>query len=226
MKKLLLVEDDPSFGYVLKEYLELKGYHTIWLKDGASAIKILKKTIFDLCILDIMLPDVDGFKVAESIKISTPEMPFLFLTAKSLKVDKLKGFALGCDDYQTKPIDEELLVAKIQAILTRVGKQNVIYPNYFTIGAYAFDRNNQSLVFQNENHILTEKECLLLSILCLYQNQLVDRKKILKEVWGSHDMFTRKSMDVFVSRLRKYLIHDPSVKIINVHNKGFILQTP
>jgi DNA-binding response OmpR family regulator len=225
MKKLLLVEDDNSFGYILKEYLDIKGFHVTWSRDGLQAISLIEQHTFDLCILDITLPGADGFSVAESIKKNEPGLPFIFLTAKGLKVDKLKGFRSGCDDYEVKPIDEELLVAKINAIISRSGKNVVENETHlYTIGAYQFDYRNQALLYKDKSTLLTQREAALLRLLCRHQNILVDRKTILKEIWGISDLFARKSMDVFISRLRKRLKDDASVKIINIHNRGFVLQ--
>jgi DNA-binding response OmpR family regulator len=225
MKKLLLVEDDTGFGYILKEYLEIKGFAVTWATDGLQAIDLIQRLAFDLCLLDIMLPGADGFAVADSIKKHESGLPFIFLTAKGLKVDKLKGFRSGCDDYEVKPIDEELLVAKINAIIARSEKSILQDKEHlFTIGEYLFDFNNLRLDHKGESVILTQREAALLRLLCLHQNILVDRKTVLKEIWGISDLFTRKSMDVFISRLRKHLKDDSSVKIINIHNKGFVLK--
>lgn len=225
MKKLLLVEDDNSFGYILKEYLDIKGFHVTWSRDGLQAIDLIRRHAFDLCILDIKLPGADGFAVAEAIRKYEPGLPFIFLTAKGLKVDKLKGFRSGCDDYEVKPVDEELLVAKINAIIARSGKTVAADENFcYQIGAYLFDYRNQALSYKEKQAVLTQREADLLKLLCQHQNILVDRKTVLKDIWGMNDLFTRKSMDVFISRLRKRLKDDPSVKIINIHNRGFVLQ--
>ena len=226
--RLLLVEDDESFGYILKEYLMLHDFEMTWIKDGNEAIRRLNQESFDLCILDIMLPGADGFTVASSLREHGGEIPFLFLTARSLKVDKLKGFRLGCDDYEVKPVDEELLLAKINAILARTSRSSpsssALTPTLLSLGAYQFDIRNQTLTFAGASRILTDRETELLQLLYAHRNELLDRKKVLKEVWGVADLFSRKSMDVFISRLRKYLSDDPSIRIINVHNKGFIMK--
>lgn len=224
--KLLLVEDDDSFGYILKEYLMLHNYDVTLIKNGKAAIKALGEQDFDLCILDIMLPEADGFEVAASISGDGNRVPFIFLTAKSLKIDKLKGFKLGCDDYEVKPVDEEILLAKIKAILNRSSRSEQNAEPFFDIGEYKYDVKNQALLYGSNKKILTEKEAELLKLLYHHRNQVLERKKVLKEVWEIADIFSRKSMDVFISRLRKYLSNDPRIKIINVHNKGFILQVP
>lgn len=224
--KLLLVEDDESFGYILKEYLSLHHFEVILITNGTDAIKKLKQENFDLCILDIMLPGADGFEIASSIIENGNSTPFIFLTAKSLKIDKLKGFRLGCDDFEVKPVDEEILLAKIQAILNRTcrEKNEPTEISFFTIGRYKYDVKNQTLILDDNKKILTDKEADLLKLLYQNKNQILERKKVLKEVWGVADLFSRKSMDVFISRLRKYLGGDDNIRIINVHNKGFILQ--
>lgn len=226
--KLLLVEDDDSFGYILKEYLMLHGYIVSLIKDGKAAIKKISEEDFDLCIFDIMLPGADGFEIAGKLKHINPDTPFIFLTSRSLKVDKLKGFQHGCDDYETKPVDEEVLLAKIQAILNRSSrtKNEMALPEIFNIGNYKYDSASRILSNDNDKKILTEREASLLALLFQNKNRLLDRKKVLKEIWGIADLFSRKSMDVFITKLRKYLSGDERIKIINVHNKGFIFQVP
>ncbi len=226
--RVLLVEDDESFGYILREYLVLHGFDITLSRDGREAINKLRECDFDLCILDIMLPGADGFEVAASLRESGNLTPFIFLTAKSLKIDKLKGFRLGCDDYEVKPVDEEILLAKIHALLNRSSKEKKEKPgsSMLTIGCFQYDVRNQMLLHQQGQKILTDKEAELLKLLHAHRNQLLERKKVLKEVWGVADLFSRKSMDVFITRLRKYLGEDPRIRIINVHNKGFIFQVP
>jgi DNA-binding response OmpR family regulator len=226
--KVLLVEDDESFGYILKEYLLLHDFDVTWIKDGINAIKKIKQDEFNICILDIMLPGADGFEVANSLLRHANETPFIFLTARSLKIDKLKGFRMGCDDYEVKPVDEEILLAKIFAILNRSArdKKDNIELSLLEIGSFQYDVKNQMLKTGNIKKILTDKESDLLKLLYSHRNQLVERKKVLKDIWGVADMFSRKSMDVFISRLRKYFSSDDSIRIINVHNKGFIFQVP
>ena len=227
MHKILVVEDDPGFGYILKEYLEMNNFDVTLMTHGKNIQHIVERHTFDVCLLDIMLPGKDGFAIAKEIKMIEPDLPFLFVTAKSLKVDKLKGFRLGCDDFIVKPIDEELLIARIQAIIHRSqrGKGGVPSQQFFDIGLYQLDVSNQRLTGAADQKILTERECKLLQLLCEHQNQLLTRKKALREIWGTHDEFSRKSMDVFIFRLRKYLEEDSSVQIRNVHGKGFILET-
>ena len=224
--EILVVEDDPSFGYILKEYLELNQIEVRLVVTGEAALQQLSRHHFDLCLLDIMLPDLDGFALAKAIRQQIPDMPFIFLTAKALKVDKLKGFRLGCDDYIVKPIDEELLIARIQAIIHRSKRSQVVpsIPTQIQIGEFYFDPQNQHLVYGQEKQYLTDMEARLLVLFCQSRPHLLSRRKALLEIWGSSDEFSRKSMDVFIFRLRKYLEKDPKVQIRNVHGKGFVLE--
>lgn len=226
MGKILLVEDDESFGYILKEYLEINDFHVTLAKNGEDGLKTFKKNTFDLCLLDVMMPLKDGFTLAKEIREADPDIPFMFLTAKALKVDKLKGFRLGCDDYIVKPIDEELLIARVKALIKRTTNDTALNSKetHHKIGKYEFDFTNQALSFEGKLQRLTEKEAKILQLLCEHKNVVLDRNKALKTVWGESDFFNRKSMDVFIHKLRGYLKKDPSVQIINVHGKGFILE--
>ncbi len=226
MSKILLAEDDQSFGYILKEYLEINGFEVVWAKDGNQGLREFNLGTFDLCILDIMMPAKDGFTLAKEIEEIDPDVPFIFLTAKALKVDKLKGFRLGCDDYVVKPIDEELFIARVRAIIKRSATGDKEGNNTYTIGKYLFNYTNQTLLINDSTERLTMKEAKVLQIFCDHKNQLVSRTKKLKTGWGVNDFFNRKSMDVFIFKLRKKLKDDPSVKITNVHGKGFLLEAP
>ncbi|MFK7810481.1 MAG: response regulator transcription factor [Saprospiraceae bacterium] len=223
MEKILLLEDDQSFGYILSEYLGMQDFDVVWTKTGKEAIALMSQHIFDLAILDIMLPDMNGFEVAEHTKTKHPNLPFIFLSAKSLKIDKLKGYRTGAVDYITKPVDEELLVVKIRALIGNQ-KKNSPSPNEYHIGNYVFHPSIQQLSHNNEITKLTTREAALLEMLCQHKNQLLPRKKALHEIWGNIDEFSRKSMDVFISHLRKYLAKDDRVTIENVHGKGFVLK--
>ena len=225
MKKILLTEDNETLGYILKEYLEMKGFSIHWAKDGKKGWKAFTERPFDLCILDVMMPETDGFTLAGKIKTENQSMPIIFLTAKSLKVDVLKGFNLGADDYIKKPVDEEELVARINAVLSRAQAATTppTAPQY-TIGNYTFDPKNQKLSIEENHRYLTEREARLLLMLCKNKGNLTDRATALKNIWGKNDYFNRKSMDVFISRLRKYMAGDPRIKIVNVHGSGFILR--
>ena len=218
MKKVFLVEDDPNLGYILKEYLELNDFDVQLETNGLDAIEHF--TDADICILDLMLPLKDGFEVAKYIR-SISKIPLLFLTAKSLKVDKLKAFKLGADDYLVKPVDEEELIARIHAILNRYSEKS--QHTQYSIGNYAFDYSNQILTIDNDIIRLTERESMILVELCKHKNQIVSRERILKKIWGDNDYFNRRSMDVFISKLRKYLNRDNSIAIKNIHGKGFVL---
>ncbi|MEP5611917.1 MAG: response regulator transcription factor [Cyclobacteriaceae bacterium] len=226
MGKILLVEDDESFGYILKEYLEINDFSVTLATNGEDGLKTFKKNAFDLCLLDVMMPLKDGFTLAKEIRDEDPDIPFIFLTAKALKVDKLRGFRLGCDDYIVKPIDEELLIARVRALIKRASSDSETSKKItqFAIGKYQFDFLNQGLRFEDQVRRLTEKESKILLLLCEHRNVVLDRNKALKTVWGESDFFNRKSMDVFIHKLRGYLKEDPSIQIINVHGKGFILE--
>ncbi|MEM7375593.1 MAG: response regulator transcription factor [Bacteroidota bacterium] len=219
---ILLLEDDPGFGYILSEYLRLQEFEVNWVTSGEEAIQQLTNHLYELAILDIMLPGIDGFEFANLMKQQAPDLPFIFLSAKSLKVDKLKGFRIGAYDYLTKPIDEELLVAKIKALL-RQNQKSAHHQDQYHIGQYLFIPSRFQLTFETETIKLTAREAELLSLLCAHRQQLMPRKKALQQIWGAQDEFSRKSMDVFVSRLRKYLSKDAAIRIENVHGKGFIL---
>jgi DNA-binding response OmpR family regulator len=224
MYHILLAEDDESLGYVLKEYLELHHFRVHLAKDGEAAIAAFGHSPFDVCILDVMLPRKDGFAVAAAIKHLSEKVPVIFLTAKSLKIDKLKAFNLGADDYIVKPVDEEELIARIQAVMRRADPQTHDAVNQqFSIGNYVFDVTNQSLTLGNKKQVITVREAALLKLLCEHKDRILDRKEALKRVWGESDYFTRRSMDVFISHLRKYLSADPSIEIKNVHGKGYVL---
>lgn len=226
MKKsnILLVEDDSNFGYILKEYLEIHDLNVTLAQDGNEGLQAFEKGFFDLCILDVMMPVKDGFTLAQDIRAVDPDIPFIFLTAKALKIDKLKGFKLGCDDYVVKPIDEELFIARIKAIIKRTTNNHSSNGNLFKIGEYNFDFSNHSLERYGQTHRLTEKEARILLMLCERKNEVLDRRKALKSIWGESDFFNRKSMDVFIHKLRKYLEEDSSIRITNVHGKGFVLE--
>lgn len=224
MNRILLVEDDKNLGYILKEYLQMHDFKVDLSEDGELGLKLFESNTYDLCILDVMMPKKDGFTLAGDIKKINADIPLIFLTAKSLKVDKLKGFKAGCDDYIVKPVDEEELIARINALLRRSQPSDKNNNSVFNIGAYVFDPKNQKLKMGSEEIMLTEKESDILQMLCSEMGQLVERTKILNALWGENDYFSRRSMDVFISKLRKHLHNDPKVKITNVHGKGFLLE--
>jgi DNA-binding response OmpR family regulator len=224
MNKILLVEDDQSLGYILKEYLQMNDYEVAWQQDGEAGLNAFKASRFDICILDVMIPKIDGFELASEIKKINKAVPVVFLTAKSLKIDKLKGFKTGCDDYITKPVDEEELIARIGAILRRSNPEPLAVSDNYKIGTYTFCTSKQQLKRNDNIAQLTEKESKILTMLCLKKGELVERDRILKALWGESDYFKRRSMDVFIYKIRKHLSDDPSIKISNIHSKGFILE--
>ncbi len=225
---LLLVEDDANLSMVLRDFLEMSGYNCVVAADGKEGLKLFLKNPFDMCILDIMMPKMDGFTLAGEIRKKNPGIPIIFLTAKSLKEDRLKGFQQGCDDYITKPFSTEELSMRIKAILRRCmrlenadNKENGLR---FIIGKYTFDVDNMQLSDNDKKQSLTRKEAALLKLLCEYKNRLLPRDMALNLLWGDADYFAGRSMDVFIARLRKYLKDDPHVAIINVHGTGFRLE--
>ena len=224
--RLLLVEDDESLGYLLSEYLQIKEFQVTWAKTGKAALQAIEREQLDLAILDIMLPDLDGFTLAGQIKQKHPELPFIFLSARSLKVDVLKGFSLGAVDYLKKPIDEEELVARIQNLLDRLVRPDFSLPQeqVHSIGEYSFNSNSQELIHNGNTTALTARESELLLYLSQNRNKLCSHKDILNLLWGKNDYFNRKSLNVFIFHLRKYLSEDPRIRIDNVHKKGFILR--
>jgi len=223
--RLLLVEDDPNLGDILSEYLSLKGYDTVLCKNGSEGYNTFLKQTFDMCILDVMMPIMDGFTLAQKIRDTNEQIPIVFLTAKSLKEDKLEGFKKGGDDYITKPFSMEELQLRIDAILRRCQQQNVVKPEVdeYSIGGYVFNHIKQTLIFEAKQQKLTTKESALLKILSQYKNQVMPREIALKTIWGEDNYFTARSMDVFITKLRKYLKKDDVVSIINVHGKGYKL---
>jgi two-component system, OmpR family, response regulator len=223
--KILIAEDDENLGYILSEYLKMHDFEVHLSKNGEEALKMYYKQAFDLCIFDIMMPKLDGYSLAKKIREENINIPIIFLTAKTLKVDKLKGFNIGADDYIVKPVDDEELIARIKAILKRVSNNKPITVNtIFNIGEYIFDFNNQTLTIGKEKRILTTKESEILRALCESDGEILNRKIILNKLWGENDYFNRKSMDVFIYKLRKYLSKDTNIKIKNIHGKGFILE--
>ncbi len=223
MPDILLIEDDASFGYILSEYLRLNDFEVMWCKQVAESREALEQHTFQVAILDIMLPDGNGYELAEFIRQTYPDLPFLFLSAKVLKVDKLKGYKLGADDYITKPVDEELLLAKLRVILNRKAPQSEAADNWLTIGMFQFHPGLQQLQQDTTQFSLTRRESELLHLLYRHKGQLLPRNKALAEIWHSTDEFSRKSMDVFISKLRRYLAADATLEIRNIHGKGFTL---
>ncbi len=223
--KVLLVEDDPNLGSLLKEYLDAKGYSTVLAVNGKQGYDVFSKDKFGICILDVMMPIKDGFTLAKEIRAIDVNIPIVFLTAKSMKEDALEGFTVGADDYITKPFSMEELLMRIKAILRRTENKSVKNSdqNEFKIGNYKFDYKHQILDLNGIQHKLTTKEAELLKLLCLHENNVLDRNFALKSIWHDDNYFNGRSMDVYIAKLRKYLKEDPSVELINVHGKGFKL---
>jgi DNA-binding response OmpR family regulator len=222
--KILLAEDDENLGLLLKEYLNAKGYDTDLFKDGEKAQKGFKNYYYDICILDVMMPLMDGFTLAREVRIINPAMPILFLTAKSMKEDVLEGFTIGADDYMTKPFSIEELLMRIEAILRRtMNDPTAAGQDSFQIGNYLFEVTKQTLTNGDSVKRLTTKESELLKLLCINKNSVLDRNFALKTIWIDDSYFNARSMDVYITKLRKYLSDDPSVEIINVRGKGFKL---
>ena len=224
--RIILVEDSADLGYLLSEYLSMKNFEINWFINGISALKNLESNKYDLAILDITMPDMDGFSLAEQMKERFPELPFLFLSARSLKVDVLKGFYLGAVDYLKKPIDEEELVIRIENLLNRLNSEKRVEEDicHFKLGQFTFNSLNQELSINDEIFHLTTKESELLHYLVLRQNMLCSHKDILIKLWGNNDYFNKKSLNVFITRLRKYLEKDSAISLDNVHSQGFILR--
>lgn len=219
---ILLVEDDESLAYVIKDNLSLSGYDVVHVEDGAKALETYTNEDFDLCLLDVMLPKVDGFTLGKIIREKDNNIPILYLTAKSMQEDKLEGFKSGGDDYITKPFSMEELLFRIEVFLKRTGTTNKTEP-IFKLGNYIFDYSDLSLIINDNRKHLTQKEADVLKYFCLNKNKVVKREEILKEVWGDDDYFLGRSLDVFISKLRKYLIEDDQVIILNRHSVGFEL---
>ncbi len=226
--KLLLAEDDPNLGEILKDYLELKGkFEVVLAVDGEQAIGEFHREKFDLCILDVMMPKKDGFTLAREIRKFNEDIPIIFATAKGMMEDKSAAYGIGGDDYITKPFRVEELLLRINALLKRVSVQESgsieQLPNTFTIGNYYFDYTNQYLLFDEHKQKLSTKEAELLRMLCLKKNDVLTREEALIKIWHDDNYFNGRSMDVFLSKLRKYLRDDSNVEIVNVHGKGYKL---
>ncbi len=224
--KILLVEDDANLSMVLHDYLEMIGYDTVLEKDGEAGLKAFNNNKFDLCILDVMMPKKDGFSLAKDIRSINAHIPIIFLTAKTLKEDRITGFKIGGDDYITKPFSTEELSLRISAILKRTENQYMkkTTPDIISLGTIDFDHRNMILLHQGKKYSLTKKEAALLRLLAENKNELVERDYALEQIWGTSDYFIGRSMDVFIAKLRKILKLDPHIAIINVHGTGFKLE--
>ena len=224
---ILLAEDDLNLGMLLVDYLETEGFQVKLCKDGELALKAFTGGSFDLCLLDVMMPKLDGFSLAKAIRIKNKQVPVIFITAKSLKEDKLKGYGLGADDYISKPFDEEELLWKIKALIRRMPEHKTQKKREaIRIGHYEFDLDNQSLTINGTSKRITEKESEILHYLCQHKNRVIKREEMLKDLWGENDYFLGRSLDVFITKIRKYLKEDPAIRIENVFRVGFIFNIP
>ena len=224
--KILLCEDDENLGMLLREYLQAKGYATELCADGEAGYKAFLKNKFDICVLDVMMPKKDGFTMAQEIRSSNADVPIIFLTAKTLKEDILEGFKIGADDYITKPFSMEELVFRIEAIMRRTKGKKSKESTVYHIGQFTFDTQKQLLCIGEEQRKLTTKENELLALLCSHANEILQRDFALKTIWIDDNYFNARSMDVYITKLRKHLKDDPKIEIINIHGKGYKLITP
>lgn len=226
--RIFFCEDDENLGMLLREYLDAKGYSTTLFHDGEEGYQgfIKNPSAFDICVLDVMMPRKDGFALAQEIKSINSDMPIIFLTAKNMKADVLEGFKLGADDYLSKPFSMEELVMRIEAVLRRVKGKKIKDVPFYKMGKFIFDTKKQMLKVDDKNIKLTTKECELLTLLCSHANQLLERSYALNAIWNEDSYFNARSMDVYITKLRKLLKDDPKVEIINVHGKGYKLVTP
>ncbi len=221
-KHILLAEDDLDFGNILKQYLELSNFTITWAKDGKEALSLFEKDTYSICVFDVMMPKMDGFTLAEKIIKLSPETPFIFLTARKMKEDKIKGLKLGADDYIVKPFEADELVLRLQNILKRSSKPTLSQeePQMLNIGNYTFNTHRLELCINTDKQQLTEKEAALILFFFQHKNQLLKREEILNAVWKNDDFFSGRSMDVFISRLRKYFKEDSSISIESIRGVG------
>lgn len=228
LAKILLIEDDPNLSEILKDYLEILGYDIIRCFDGDEGLAVFYRQSFDLCLLDVMMPKKDGFTLAEEIRRINKEIPIIFITARSFKEDRIQGFKVGCDDYICKPFSTEELSLRVQAVLkrclTKAAQNKFTDKEIYELGSFVFDYSNMHLKKGEAVQPLTRKEADLLRLLVINKNQLLKREVALKMVWGDDDYFIGRSMDVFITKLRKYLKDDPDLFITNIHGTGFKLE--
>ncbi|NDE09429.1 MAG: DNA-binding response regulator [Chitinophagia bacterium] len=222
--KILLCEDDTNLGMVLKNYLELNDYDVVLERDGRLGLAAFQREKIDICLLDVMMPNMDGFAVAEEIRDINPDVPLFFLSAKTMKEDIIQGYKLGADDYITKPFDSDVLLLKIKAILKRNEETHREEVNAeFDMGKYHFNPRLRELTIDGKINVLSPKENELLKMLCEHKNDLLTRESALKKIWGSDTYFNGRSMDVYIAKLRKYLKEDDTIEIVNIHGNGFRL---
>ncbi len=225
--KILLCEDDTNLGMVLKNYLEINDYDVTLERDGRLGLAAFQREKYDICLLDVMMPNMDGFTLAEEIRDVDPDIPLFFLSAKTMKEDLIQGYKLGADDYITKPFDSEVLLLKIKAILKRNEEENKGNDNIeFDLGKYHFNPKLRELKNGDSTQTLSPKENELLKMLAEHKNDLLPRERALKKIWGSDTYFNGRSMDVYIAKLRKYLKEDTDIEIVNIHGNGFRLVAP
>ena len=224
--KILLCEDDENLGMLLREYLQAKGYSTVLCPDGEQGFKEFTKNKYDIAVLDVMMPKKDGFTLAQDIRQANADIPIIFLTAKTLKEDILEGFKIGADDYITKPFSMEELVFRVEAILRRVRGKKTKESTLYHIGKFVFDTQKQLLTIGDQQTKLTTKENELLALLCSHANEILQRDFALKTIWIDDNYFNARSMDVYITKLRKHLKDDDQIEIINIHGKGYKLIVP
>lgn len=224
--KILLCEDDENLGMLLREYLQAKGYQAVLCQDGEVGYREFAKGKFDIAVLDVMMPKKDGFTLAQEIRQANTEIPIIFLTARALKDDILEGFKIGADDYITKPFSMEELTLRIEAILRRVRGKRSKESTLYQIGRFTFDTQKQLLTIGDKQTKLTTKESELLGLLCAHANEILQRDFALKTIWIDDNYFNARSMDVYITKLRKHLKEDESIEIINIHGKGYKLIAP
>lgn len=223
---ILLCEDEESLGMLVREYLEAKGYNAELFLDGEAGYRAFMKKKYDMCLLDVMMPKMDGFALAKEIRLVNSEVPIIFLTAKNLKEDILEGFKLGADDYLTKPFSMDELVYRMEAILRRVKTKDQKNVTRFQLGKFVFDSQRQVLIYEDSQTKLTTKESELLTMLCVHMNEVLERDLALKTIWMEDNYFNARSMDVYITKLRKLLKADPEIEINNVHGRGYRLIVP
>lgn len=223
---ILLVEDDENLGFVTQEGLEDKGYHVVWAKDGVEGYELFHASRFNICLVDVMMPKKDGFTLAQEIRSVDQEVPIFFLTARSQENDKIEGLTIGADDYITKPFSIDELDLRIKNIINRVnrGQNQTQNKDIYALGKFTFNYPEQSLTSDKEAKKLTKKEAALLRLLCIHKGEVLQRNSILRIIWGSDDYFLGRSMDVFITKLRKYLSEDENISISNIHGVGFKLE--
>lgn len=224
--KLMLCEDDQNLGMLLREYLQAKGYDVDLFVDGEQGYKGFVKDKYDLCILDVMMPKKDGITLAKEIKMINTDVPIIFLTAKNMKDDVLDGFKVGADDYITKPFSMEELVMRIEVIIKRVRGKRIKEKEVYEFGTFKFNTQTQEIIINGESTKLTTKESELLALLCAHANDILERSVALVQIWGKDDYFNARSMDVYITKLRKLLKSDSSIEILNIHGKGYKLIVP